>query len=224
MDNKAWALALTVGLLGSGSAAQAALLDAGNGLVDDTVLNICWVADAGLSAAQDQLDGPATWGELVTWANTLDYGGYQDWRLASMSVAAGTPTGSTDTVVDCETDTEQNCRDNELGYMYRYYLPGNFGDNKTGNQTVGDVTLTGIQSAYWSGTEFALSPNLALYFRPDVGFRLFDNKVNQAYGWAVRPGQCRAAPTGAQPVPALGALGLGLLGLLLAGVARARLR
>jgi hypothetical protein len=108
--------------------------------------------------------------------------------------------------------------------MYTYYLPGNYGDNKTGNQTVGDVTLTGIQIAYWSGTEFASDPGFAWGFTADRGGQGFVPKDLHYYGWAVRPGQCRAAPTGAQPVPALGALGLGLLGLLLAGVARARLR
>jgi hypothetical protein len=46
-----------------------------------------------------------------------------------MSVAAGTPTGSTDSIIDCSMDTEANCRDNELAYMYTYYLPGTYGDN-----------------------------------------------------------------------------------------------
>ena len=218
MSIKGLALALTVGWLSSGSAVQAALTDAGNGLVDDTVLNICWVADASLSGAQN-------WDDLVDWAANLDYGGYQDWRLASMSVANGTPTGSTGTVVACETDTEQNCRDNELGYMYTYYLPGNYGDDKTGNQTVGDVELTGIQNTYWSGTNLAVAPlTTAWLFVPADGIYDFGSKVEQHYGWAVRPGQCRAAPADATPVPAVGALGFGLLALLLAGVARSRLR
>jgi hypothetical protein len=38
MKRQTWALALAVGLLGAGGASQAALVDAGNGLVNDTVL------------------------------------------------------------------------------------------------------------------------------------------------------------------------------------------
>jgi len=205
MREKTWALALTVGLLGAGGATQAALVDAGNGLVNDTVLDITWVADASLSGGQ-------SWGDLVDWAENLVYAGYDDWRLASMSVAAGTPTGATDSIIACQTDTEVNCRDNELGYMYTYYLPGNYGDNKTGDQTVGDVTLTGIQNVYWSGTEFASDPVGAWFFDPDLGFQAFDGKVLQFYGWAVRPGQVAAAPLPGTAL--LMALGFGAMALL----------
>jgi hypothetical protein len=95
----------------------AALVDAGNGLVNDTVRNITWVADASLSGAQ-------TWDNLASWAENLVYAGYSDWRLASMSVAAGTPTGSAGTDVDCSSATEPACRDNELGDMHYYNLGG----------------------------------------------------------------------------------------------------
>ena len=71
MKQQTWALALTVGLLGAGSPSQAALVDAGNGLINDTVLDITWVADASLSGAR-------TWDNLVQWAEDLVYGGYDD--------------------------------------------------------------------------------------------------------------------------------------------------
>jgi hypothetical protein len=171
---KTWQGMAAAGLLLAGGGAQAALVDAGNGLVNDTVLDITWVADAGLS--NDQLSGAANWQDLVDWAENLVYAGYDDWRLASMSVAAGTPTGSTDSIIDCSTDTEANCRDNELAYMYTYYLPGTYGDDKTGDQTVGDVTLTGIQNAYWSGTEFASDPFIAWFFFPTSGEQIVDVK------------------------------------------------
>jgi hypothetical protein len=105
MAMKTWAGMAGAGLLLVGGGAQAALVDVGNGLINDTVLNITWVADAGLS--NSQLGGTAQWQPLVNWAAGLVYGGYDDWRLASMSVLAGTPTGSTDSVVtsaDCATD------------------------------------------------------------------------------------------------------------------------
>jgi hypothetical protein len=40
--------------------------------------------------------------------------------------------------------------------MFYYNLGGSIGDDKTGNQTVGGVTLYNIQSFYWSGTEYSL--------------------------------------------------------------------
>ena len=104
-------------------------------------LNICWVSNAGLS--NEQLGDVKNWVEMASWAANLEYGGYDDWWLASVSVAGGVnPIGSSDSVVNSSTATEAECRDTELGYMYTYYLPGNYGDDKTGDQTVGDVTLT----------------------------------------------------------------------------------
>ena len=205
-----WQGMAAAGLLLAGGGAQAALVDAGNGLVNDTGLDITWVAEAGVSTVQ--LGGAATWEELVNGAAGLEDAGYDDWRLASMSVAAGTPTGSAGfgSIIDCETDTETNCRDNELGYMYRYYLPGNYGDDKTGEQTVGDVTLTGIQNLYWSGTDVAGSPSRAWLFNPGVGFQGYGFKSSEHYGWAVRPGQIPTAPLpGTAALMALGLAGLG---------------
>jgi len=54
----------------------------------DTVLDITWATNASLS-------GINTRASQVVWASGLDYLGFNDWRLASMSVAAGVPTGTT---------------------------------------------------------------------------------------------------------------------------------
>jgi len=71
-------------------------------------------------------------------------------------------------------------------------LPGSFGDNKTGDQTVGDGTLTSIQSAYWSGSEYVTFPFYAWRFGPDGGGRTIVSKAGTQCGWAVRPGQVAA--------------------------------
>jgi hypothetical protein len=181
-------LGLAAGLLVLTGNAPAALVDAGNGLVNDTVLDITWVADASLSGSRD-------WDDLVSWAENLVYADYDDWRLASMSTSA-----STDSVFDCSGGTEQDCIDsgNELGYMFHYNILGGF--PKTGDQTVGDVTLTGIQSEYWSGTEWT-DPLAAWYFDPASGDQSASLKYSPGIrrhilfpGWAVRPGQIAAAP------------------------------
>ena len=146
----------------------------------DDVLDITWVTDAGLS-------GLRTWPDMFAWAEGLSLLGANDWRLASMSVSAGVPTGNTDSVVDCETATELACRDNELGYMYYHNLASILVPDKTGTQTVGDVTLTNIQTFYWSGTEISLGT--AWNFSFDSGDNLDQtSKASVIAGWAVRDG------------------------------------
>ncbi len=167
----------------------------------DNVLKITWVTNAGLS-------GPNTWANQVAWASGLYYLGFDDWRLASMSVAAGLPTGTTGSVVDCGTATELSCRDNELGYMFYQNLGGSFLDDLTGNQLVDGVNLTNIQSLYWSGTEF--DSFFAWGFDFGVGVQFIDFKNFNVYGWAVRAGDVAAAP---EP-PMVWLLATGLLGLL----------
>ena len=63
--------------------------------------------------------GRMTWFGAMAWAEWLNFGGYDDWRLASMSVSGGVPTGSASSVVNCSssTTTQSACQDNELGYQ-----------------------------------------------------------------------------------------------------------
>ena len=129
-----------------------------------------------------------------------------------MSVAAGVPTGTTTSVVDCRTATELACRDNELGYMFYQNMGGSLFDNLTGDQTVDGVLLTDVQSNYWSGTEF--SSGFALGFNFFNGLQLIRDKGNLNYGWAVRAGDVSAVPVPA----AVWLFGSGLIGLL--GLAR----
>jgi hypothetical protein len=94
--------------------------------------------------------------------------------------------------------------------MFNFNITGIF--PKTGDQTVGDVDLTGIQNVYWSGTESASFPGNAWIFRPDIGFQFVDDMDFQYYGWAVRPGQVAAAPLPGTAL--LMALGFGAMALL----------
>ena len=147
----------------------------------DDVLDITWVTDAGLS-------GRGTWDEQVAWAEGLELLGANDWRLASISVSAGVPTGDAGAgvPVGCSSAGEQACQDNELGYMYYHNLGGSFPDDLTGNQTVDGVTLTDIQSQYWSGTQNGDTQAFDLYF--DNGSQGIDPKFFTQNGWAVRDG------------------------------------
>ncbi|WP_462322968.1 Ig-like domain-containing protein, partial [Halochromatium sp.] len=72
--------------------------------------------------------------------------------------------------------------------MYRYYLPGAYGVDKTGTQTVGDVTLTDIKVQYLSGTSY--SGSTAWLFQFSDGEQDSHAKSLKTFGWAVRDGQC----------------------------------
>lgn len=152
----------------------------------DTVLDITWLTDADLSGAR-------SWDMLLAWVDSLNeasYLGFDDWRMASMSVNAGLPTGTATSVVDCSTTaatkTGQTCRDNELGYMYHHNLGIIASPNKTGSYTIGKVRLTDIQPFYWSGTEFDSNTAGNFYFNVGDQFNLI--KRNGNYAWVVRSG------------------------------------
>lgn len=170
----------------------------------DDVLDITWTTDAGLS-------GQGTWGQQVAWAAGFSLGGFDDWRLASMSVSSGVPTGTTTSVVNCNGASEAVCRDNELGYMFYHNLGGNLFDDLTGNETVDGVALTNIQSFYWSGTEFNSSNAWVFVFFN--GLQRDDNNAGgSGYGWAVRSGDVAASVPEPGTVVLMGAGLAGLLG------------
>jgi len=194
-------------VLGLALPAQAALVDRGGGFIYDDVLDITWTQNAGLS-------GTNTWANQMAWAAGLSINDtvrgvtWDDWRLASMSVSSGLPTGSIAVAVSCAgSTTEMACRDNELGYMYYQNLGGNFPDDLTGNQ----VPFTNIANVYWSGTGFAPDASSAWTFSFENGSLLASNKNVNLHAWAVRDGDVSA------PVPAPSAMllmGSGLVGLL----------
>lgn len=206
--NAVWAVLFTF-IAASANAALVSRL--GGQAAYDSVLGITWLTDAGLS-------GVNNWDNQLVWVsslNTANYLGYNDWRLASMSVSKNGGTGTTTSVVDCSSKVA-SCQDNELGYMFYKTLGGNPGDDLTGNQTVGGVTLTNIQSEYWSGTEFDTSR--AWKFNFQDGSQSSDIKdggkaisgTSHAWAWAVRSGDVSAVP-----VPgAVWLFGSGLMGLL----------
>ena len=174
-------------------AAQATLIDRGNGLIYDDVLDITWLQDANFGGAfnhQGALD----------FADSLVFQGFDDWRLPSMDV-----NGDGD-VVECVGVTEMTCRDNELGYMYYYNLDGVLGANLTGDQGL----LQNIQLSHWSNILDAFNPIAARLFSFSAGLNFASVREGNLGAWAVRSGDVIAAPAPAS----LTLIVVGLLGLV----------
>jgi probable HAF family extracellular repeat protein len=172
-------LIVMVGLSGP---AQAALIDRGGGFIYDTDLDITWTQDAALSGF-DNWDDQVAWVDALSLVDSVRNVTWDDWRLASMSVAGGVPTGSAASVVDCSTATELACRDNELAYMFYHNLGGTVGDDLTGNQGL----IQNIQQDYWSGTEEDARSAWVTIFNGGGPFAPLKSNIF-VFAWAVRDG------------------------------------
>ncbi len=167
------AFALLVGPFACES--QATLIDRGRGLIYDNVLNITWTQNANLSGEMD-------WTDAKTWAGNLVYQGFDDWRLPSMGVDYPP--------IDCSAAAEQECRDNEYGYMYYHNLGGHAGDNLTGSHD----PFTDIQSQYLPSTDPGLFPGLVLIFDFSDGSQGIVPDSENYFAWAVRDGDVPSVP------------------------------
>jgi hypothetical protein len=226
------AAAVTVGALCA--PAQAALHDRGNGLIYDDALNITWLQDWNYAKTSGyDADGVMTWDAAVSWADQLDFGGYTDWRLPTIT-DTGTP-GCNGSYAG--TDCGWNVQTASGGTVYSemahlwyvtlgnkgYCAPGGvncnpqagWGFNNTG------PFLNEQSDAYWSGTEYALSTDGAWLFATGYGNQDGADKSNWFHAVAVRPGD--VAAVSAVPEPETYALMLmGLAALAVAAKRRPR--
>ena len=151
------------GLLG---VANATLYDRGGGLIYDDDLNITWLQDANYAKTSDYVDdGNMTWSDALAWADTLVYGGYDDWRLPT---TPGTTSGYP--------------KEGEMGHLY-----WEEGVNHTFSSFFSNVRAY----YYWSGTACVQWPGYAWTFHFDHwegGTQSNDSLDDSHYAWAVRSG------------------------------------
>ena len=209
-----WVLSL---VLGVSTSSWALLIDRGGGLIYDDALSITWLQNANLAASEDfgvtgiDINGQMTWDTANDWIsglNTANYLGYNNWRLPSLDV-----NGDGD-VVAYWLEGELSTRDNEMGYMYRYNLGGALGDDLTGDQMIGSVSLLNIMDDYWSSTDGPSGGKRTFNFfdgtQPQAG------PLNTYHAWAVRDGDVPPAT-----IPEPGTFFLLCAGLIgLAGLGR----
>lgn len=108
------------------------------------VMDLTWTRDASISQSG------RLWNNAKLWAESLDIGGVQGWRLPNMDI-----NGNGD-IVNCSIVDDAECEDNELGYLF----------HKLGVTSASPGVFTGIKStgSYWSSTEVSTGVYARLNF------------------------------------------------------------
>lgn len=146
---------------------QARDLD-GNGVTDafyDTEFDVTWLRDA--------TAGPMTWSDASTWASSLAFGGYSDWRLPNSDQCQG-----------------YDCTASEMGHLW-YGALGNVAPGPM-NNTGGFENL--VSDVYWSGTLTLNAPTSSQIFNTQDGSQYGYYVLQTYYATAVRTGDISLVP------------------------------
>lgn len=209
--------------VGSTGIAHATLIDRGNGLIYDNVLNLTWLQDADLAKtnmfglASVGITGAMDWDTAQSWIaamNAAHYKGYDDWRLPRVTPITGT-TLNLNFAYDGSTQYGYNITNthSELAHLFNVdleskalYSPSGVSQPDFGVKTTGPFLNVQTDDYYWYGTE--VFSNDALYFISSNGLQnaILKNATGMQ-AWAVRDGDVvnNASPvcSAAQAFPAV---------------------
>lgn len=171
------------------TSAQGSLIDHGNGMIYDDDIDLTMLQDMNYAMTSGyHPDGQLTWQEAVNWADQLNFGGFDDWRLPS--------------VAPC-FDFDELCPGlGELGHIYFDELGG----TEVGPGWIPpDLSIfdNAMGGRYWAGP--GDSTHAWWYSLTNGTQDLWPIDGNTEYVWAVRDGN---------PVPVPGAIWLFVSGLL----------
>jgi len=178
-------LVVTMVVLFAATLSEAHLYNRGRGLIYDDVLDITWLQDANYAFTSGyDGDGRMTWDQALAWAESLEYAGYDDWRLPTAYNLDGSGPSS-----------GYNVTGSEMGHLF-YEELGNTAAIPISN-TGPFLNLSTVQgrSEYWSGTEYAPEPSRAWDFYFYYGSQSSNHKLATNYAWAVRDGDVHPIPT-----------------------------
>jgi hypothetical protein len=154
--------------------------------VYDTDLDITWLANANYAKTSGYASGGfMTWYQATAWANNLDYGGYNDWRLPNGQ--SGCPSG-------------YNCTDNEMGHLFYLELGGEATKSIETIHNANYNLFTNIQgqdTGYWTSQKFGdgyVIDGAWVFGFASGSFVADPFTFTQRYAWAVRSGDVSAVP------------------------------
>ena len=156
------------------ASADAELFDRGNGLIYDSYSDITWLQDANFEGHT------MLWTDAVNWAESLEYAGYENWRLPESDGCSG-----------------KDCSESEMGHLY--YEDGII--SKSSYKFFGPFDNV-ASYMYWSGTEYDSDDSMAWRFHFSSGTQATKVKTTKYYAWAVRDGDV-TSPVAPEPVSSL---------------------
>ena len=199
--------------------ASATLIDRGDGLIYDDVLNVTWLQDV-------RGAGGMTFDDAISYVNELSYGGYTEWRLPRVLPINGTDynlnfsfDGSTDEAynISAPGSVYAGSTASELAYMFFNNLGNRSFFDVNGNEQPPNFGLQNVgvfiglsAGGYWSLTDYALSERRTQNFNFYNGLQESVDDEATSNVWAVHDGDIAAVP-----IPsAIWLLGSGLIGFI----------
>jgi hypothetical protein len=171
--------------------AQTAFIDAGDGMVYDTLLDVTWLKDSNYAATQyansggtlGDADGLMSWDNATAWASSLSVGGVSGWRLPTINFGNPRPTAT----------GESPNTGNEFGWLWYQLTGGGFFPSDPSPFTNIPFLDGSHTESYWSGLE--TGPMTAERILIDCAcWDTYYDKSHELYAWAVHSGDVAGVP------------------------------